>query len=252
MIWAPSYGDGVNWSVRMAVVACACAALVVPAPAIADDSTPLPTPADAAAQPRGELPLRPGDTGPFLALLHERLSWLGYRIAADERAEARFGDSTRVALDAFAEKFGAAASDLVDRALWDDIKGTAGEVGTLPKPCTDVPKAICLNTTQRLLRLVRDGEVILTVDARFGIPGERTRRGTFSVQRRSPDHYSRLYRTSMPLALFFSGGQAIHYSPYFARDGYAGGSHGCVNLRDRAVAQRVYDWSPRGTRVHVT
>lgn len=252
MIAAPSYGGGVRRSVRVALIAVACTAFVAPAPVMADDFAPPPTTATEASSPRGELPLRPGDTGPFLTVLHERLSWLGYRIAADERTAARFGDSTRVALDAFADKFGTEGSDQVDQELWDDVRRIAGRVDALPQACTEVSKAICLDTTQRLLRLVRGGEVILTVDARFGVAGERTRRGIFSVQRRSPDHYSLLYRTSMPLALFFSGGQAIHYSPYFARDGYAGGSHGCVNLRDRAVAQRVYDWSPSGTRVHIT
>lgn len=241
-----------NRIARVALAAIACTVVVVPTSAVADDVSAPPIGGIEAPQPRGELPLRAGDTGPFLSLLHERLSWLGYRIAADERAERRFGDSTGAALGAFARKFGIARSDQVDQRLWDDIKSLAGEVGALPRPCTDVPKAICLDTTQRLLRLVRDGEVVLTADARFGIPGERTRLGTFSVQRRSRDHFSRLYRTSMPLALFFSGGQAIHYSPFFARDGYAGGSHGCVNLRDRAIAQRVYDWAPLGTRVHIT
>lgn len=235
---------------RVALVAMTVVLIAMPTSAVADEASPMNS--VEASQPRGELPLRAGDTGPFLTLLHERLSWLGYRIAADERAEARFGDSTTAALGAFARKFGTARSDQVDQRLWDDIKDLAGEVGALPRACTDIPKAICLDTTQRLLRLVRDGEVVLTADARFGIPGERTRLGTFSVQRRSRDHFSRLYRTSMPLALFFSGGQAIHYSPFFARDGYAGGSHGCVNLRDRAIAQRVFDWAPLGTRVHIT
>jgi lipoprotein-anchoring transpeptidase ErfK/SrfK len=36
----------------------------------------------------------------------------------------------------------------------------------------------------------------------------------------------------MPLAMFFSGGQAVHYSSDFAAVGYAGASHGCVNVRD--------------------
>lgn len=235
---------------RVALVAMTVVLIAMPTSAVADEASPMNS--VEASQPRGELPLRAGDTGPFLTLLHERLSWLGYRIADDERAEARFGESTTAALGAFTRKFGTARSDQVDQRLWDDIKDLAGEVGALPRACTDIPKAICLDTTQRLLRLVRDGEVVLTADARFGIPGERTRLGTFSVQRRSRDHFSRLYRTSMPLALFFSGGQAIHYSPFFARDGYAGGSHGCVNLRDRAIAHRVFDWAPLGTRVHIT
>lgn len=247
-----SYRQGVSWFARAAVASVVCAIALAPVAAIAEGASPGATTTAQATQPRSELPLRPGDTGPFLTLLHDRLSWLGYRIASDERAEGRFGESTLTALDAYATKFGVDSSDLVvDQVLWNDIRDVAGAVGTLPRACTAVAKAICLDTSQRLLRLVRNGRVVLTTDARFGIPRERTRLGTFSVQRRSPDHFSRLYRTNMPLALFFSGGQAIHYSPFFARDGYAGGSHGCVNLRDRDVAQRVYDWAAHGTRVHI-
>ena len=36
----------------------------------------------------------------------------------------------------------------------------------------------------------------------------------------------------MPYAMFFSGGQAVHYSPDFAARGYNGASHGCVNVRN--------------------
>ena len=43
---------------------------------------------------------------------------------------------------------------------------------------------------------------------------------------------STLYDSSMPFAMFFDGGQAVHYSADFAADGYYGASHGCVNIRD--------------------
>ena len=43
---------------------------------------------------------------------------------------------------------------------------------------------------------------------------------------------SQLYGSSMPFAMFFSGGQAVHYSSDFATVGYNGASHGCVNIRD--------------------
>ena len=72
-----------------------------------------------------------------------------------------------------------------------------------------------------------DGEVQVTLDARFGGNGYVTREGSFSVYRKSRDHVSSLYDTSMPFAMFFSGGQAVHYSPDFAAVGYAGASHGC-------------------------
>ena len=43
---------------------------------------------------------------------------------------------------------------------------------------------------------------------------------------------STLYKTPMPWAMTFSGGQAVHYSPDFAARGYNGASHGCVNVRN--------------------
>ena len=55
----------------------------------------------------------------------------------------------------------------------------------------------------------------------------------------------------MPYSMFFSGGQAVHYSPYFHRDGYYGASHGCVNLHDRSAAAKLYRVVPLGTRVYV-
>ena len=44
----------------------------------------------------------------------------------------------------------------------------------------------------------------------------------------------------MPFAMFFSGGQAVHYSADFASVGYNGASHGCVNVRDRAVVAWLF------------
>ena len=69
-------------------------------------------------------------------------------------------------------------------------------------------------------------------DVRFGSDELPTREGAFSVSQKSRDHVSSLYDTSMPFAMFFSGGQAVHYSPDFAATGYNGASHGCVNVRD--------------------
>ena len=102
---------------------------------------------------------------------------------------------------------------------------------------------------RRVDRTIAD--LMTTLDARFGFTGAETREGTFHVTRKSRDHVSSLYRTSMPFAMFFSGGQAVHYSPYFARDGYNGGSHGCVNLRDYDGARWLFDHVPLGTTVYV-
>ena len=197
-----------------------------------------------------EFPLQPGAANGYVDVLQKRLTWLGYAIADDERATMTLGPSTLAGLRAFEEKFALALTDDVTTTTWNRIRTVAGAVGTLPGPCR-TETSICIDTRQRLLRFVKDGRVILTADARFGLPSQQTARGTFRVLSRDRTHWSRLYRTSMPFALFFHGGQAIHYSHYFARDGYAGASHGCVNLRDREKAQWVFEHAPVGTRVYI-
>ena len=64
---------------------------------------------------------------------------------------------------------------------------------------------------------MKNSKIIRTVDARFGCASTRTREGSFKVNRKSRNHYSTIYHTPMPYAMFFSGGQAVHYSPDFAR-----------------------------------
>ena len=57
-----------------------------------------------------------------------------------------------------------------------------------------------------------------------------------------------LYGSAMPYAMFFSGGQAVHYSSDFAARGYAGASHGCVNVRDHAGIRGSSTRSTSATR----
>jgi hypothetical protein len=182
--------------------------------------------------------------------VQERLGWLGYEIREGNLANERMGESTTAAVRRFQSKFGFHPTGTVGLGTYDLLVAVAGKVGRLPRGCLG-ERTICIDKTQRLVRLVEKGEVVLTLDARFGFVGAETNEGTFRVHFKSRDHVSSLYRTWMPFALFFSGGQAVHYSPYFARDGYDGASHGCVNLRDYDRARWLFDRVPVGTRVHV-
>jgi lipoprotein-anchoring transpeptidase ErfK/SrfK len=98
---------------------------------------------------------------------------------------------------------------------------------------------------------VVDGTVVKTVDVRFGSSSTPTREGTYSVYFKSRDHVSRLYDSSMPFAMFFSGGQAVHYSSDFAATGYGGASHGCVNVRDYDAVAWLFDQVRVGDQVVV-
>lgn len=195
-------------------------------------------------------PLRIGDQGPAVASAQRRLIWLGAHIDRQELAGERFGRTTRSAVHAFQEKFLGSRNGQLGRTTWNRLRQIAGRVDVLPAAC-DRHKALCIDMSQRVLRYVVDGQAVLILDARFGMPGNATARGTFRVRSKSRNHVSTLYRTSMPYAMFFHGDQAVHYSPYFARDGYDGGSHGCVNLRDRKAAAWLFDHVPIGTTVYV-
>jgi hypothetical protein len=219
------------------------------APARADTTDSQPTDSQPAAA-RTSFPLRVDDFGPYVGVVHKRLHWLGYRISESEASAMEFGPTTLAALHSFQEKFSLRRTNTVSTGVWDNLKKLAGPVGTLPRACMGVD-TICIGTAQKVVRWVSAGRVLLTTDARFGIPGNETMTGTFTVTHKSRDHVSSLYRTSMPFALFFKGGQAVHYSPYFHRDGYFGGSHGCVNLRDYAKAKWLFEHSRVGTRVHI-
>lgn len=123
-------------------------------------------------------------------------------------------------------------------------------LGALDPRCK-VGRVLCIDKSSNSLRWVVDGKVQGTYDVRFGSDELPTREGVFSVYRKSRDHVSSLYDTSMPFAMFFSGGQAVHYSPDFAATGYNGASHGCVNVRDYDGIAWLYDQVAIGTPVVV-
>ena len=95
-------------------------------------------------------------------------------------------------------------------------------------------RVMCIDKTTSTLRWVVDGHVLQTLDARFGstLSNTPTREGLFHVYLKDADHVSQMFGSSMPYSMFFSGGQAVHYSSDFAAVGYNGASHGCVNIRD--------------------
>ena len=74
-------------------------------------------------------------------------------------------------------------------------------------------RAMCISKRTNSLVWVVDGKAQLRMDVRFGSDETPTREGSFSVGWKSRNHVSTIYHTPMPYAMFFSGGQAVHYSP---------------------------------------
>lgn len=201
-------------------------------------------------QDRLRLPMHKGDTGDYVTELQERLAWLSYDIDRREVRHERFGATTKDAVRALQTKFFLDPSGRVNERTWSLAKSLSLPIGWVPKACRQ-GTAICVDKTQKLLRYLRDGKVVLALDARFGASGTPTREGVFHVFSKSRDHVSSLYNSWMPFAMFFSGGQAVHYSPFFARDGYYGASHGCIGVRDIEAAEWLFDRVAIGTPVVV-
>ena len=167
-----------------------------------------------------------------------------------------YGRLTEAAVRRFQRAEDLPVSGAVDRATWRALRAsTPAPTEEQLEPPTPTPRppqvtvldercltgrVICIDKTERTLRWVVDGKVRYRMDGRFGGPSTPTREGTFEVYRKSRYHVSGLYGTDMPFAMFFSGGQAVHYSPDFASKGYAGASHGCVNTRSWPTTARLF------------
>ncbi|MGN6251846.1 MAG: L,D-transpeptidase family protein [Marmoricola sp.] len=211
------------------------------------DSTPAPrakpSPTAPALRP-GKRLLGPGDTGAQVRELQARLRQIGW-FSGD--VTDTYGSVTTTSVRGFQAKRGIPVTGYVDRRTRDRLEAmthepTTAELTNRLTPMGNTPgrldprcltgRALCIDKTSRTLRFVVDGTVRRTVDVRFGASYSPTREGVFHVYLKDADHVSHLYGSAMPYSMFFSRGQAVHYSSDFAARGYAGASHGCVNVRD--------------------
>jgi peptidoglycan hydrolase-like protein with peptidoglycan-binding domain len=193
-----------------------------------------------------------GDVGPEVRGIQARLRQIGW-FSGD--VGDSYGEQTVAAVRGFQGKRMVPVTGEVDRRTLDLLlamtrEPTADELanrapdpaeGAALDPRCTTGRVLCIDKSSNSLRWVVDGTVVTTVDVRFGSDELPTREGRFAVTWKSRDHVSSLYDTSMPFAMFFSGGQAVHYSPDFAANGYAGASHGCVNVRDYGAIAALYD-----------
>ncbi|MGQ0843034.1 MAG: L,D-transpeptidase [Sporichthyaceae bacterium] len=119
-----------------------------------------------------------------------------------------------------------------------------------PSAC-NVGRVVCIDKSARTVRFVVDGRTQISLAGRFGGPRTPSREGSFRIYWKNIDHVSSLFHTAMPFAMFYSGGQAVHYSADFARRGYNGASRGCVNTRDYAAMRALFHATRVGDRVYV-
>ena len=108
---------------------------------------------------------------------------------------------------------------------------------------------ICGSKSQRKIWMVQNGRILITLDARYGRSSMPTAEGVHSVYWKDKNHVSSTYGSPMPYSMFFYKGQAIHYSAGFAKNGWVGGSHGCINIRNMNGLKWLWNHTPTGRKV---
>ncbi|MFJ6946293.1 L,D-transpeptidase family protein [Streptomyces wuyuanensis] len=230
-------------------------------PAADDAKPPAPSPGTPGAQtaePR--VLMKEGTETEQVRELQARLRQIGH---FHRSPTAFYGSMTAKAVGGFQRKGGLAATGSVDETTWQRLLGltrtpTADELRPATTNTLDTPdprcmegRVLCISKESRTLAWMVDGTVVAAMDVRFGSENTPTREGTFSVGWKAKEWESTLYHTPMPYAMFFSGGQAVHYSSDFAARGYNGASHGCVNVRDKKKIASVFAQVKVGDKVVV-
>ncbi|NEB39828.1 murein L,D-transpeptidase [Streptomyces sp. SID14515] len=233
------------------------ASTAAPAPA---RTTARPAPEPSTAPPPRVL-MRTGSESDQVRELQARLRQIGH---FGRNPTGYYGSVTADAVRSFQAKRRLAVTGSADEVTWKRLLAmtrvpTAAEL----RPPTERPVAtpderclkgrvLCISKKSRTLAWMINGKVVSAMDVRFGSEYTPTREGVFEVFWKSRDHVSTLYDTPMPYALFFSGGQAVHYSADFAANGYGGASHGCVNVRDKKKVAALFDQVKNGDKVVVS
>ena len=204
---------------------------------------------------------RKGSTGDKVRDLQARLKQIGWFSGL---VTGTYGNATASAVRGFQAKRGIPVTGQVDARTWNRLVAMTrtptadAKHNRLPKPSKAgldrrclTGRAICISKSSNSLTWVVGGKPQLRMDVRFGAVGTPTREGSFSIQRKERTWTSTIYHSKMPYSMFFSGGQAVHYSSDFAARGYAGASHGCVNVRNLSGISSLFAQARVGDKVIV-
>ncbi|MHB9759242.1 L,D-transpeptidase family protein [Streptomyces sp. BYX5S] len=193
--------------------------------------------------------LSPGDSGMKVRELQARLHEVQWLYPGPS---GTYDDLTTEAIKGFQGKRGLPQTGVTDTVTWQrllrmtdepgkwELYAAGGQPPAEPDPRCLKGRVLCISKTSRTLLWMVDGRRVMATEVRFGSEYTPTREGVFEVYFKSRHHVSTLYDSPMPYAMFFSGGQAVHYSADFAARGYAGASHGCVNVKDEGKIAKLF------------
>lgn len=203
--------------------------------------------------------IRPGSRGTCVAEAQRLLIQRGHTVGS-AGADGVFGAATANAALNFQRSQGLYDDAVIGSMTWARLITPAAISTAIPAACKTTGVVLCASQATRKLHYVQNGAVVKTVDVRFGGYARgtdgvmriyRTAKGTFSVYGKELNSWSYSYKVYLPYSLKFNGGQYFHQSNDFAATGYAGASHGCVNIASATDAKWFYDNTPTNTKVHV-
>ncbi|MFF3602556.1 peptidoglycan-binding protein [Streptomyces sp. NPDC002463] len=231
-----------------------------PSASSTDDKPPSPSAPPTTGTPASKPLMGEGTETEQVRELQARLRQLDF---FDRAPTGFYGTMTAASVRKFQARRGLPETGSVDEKTWqtllsvtrkptaDELKPSTTNKLDTPDPRCMTGRVLCISKESRTLAWMIDGRVVSSMDVRFGSENTPTREGLFKVEWKAKDWTSTIYHTPMPYAMFFSRGQAVHYSADFAARGYAGASHGCVNVRDRAKLSVLFDQVKVGDKVVV-
>lgn len=206
----------------------------------------------------------PGSAGHCAQLVVKKLKAAGYYPWAMTSTITMVADN---ALLNYQRSRGITGTGKTNKATWVALATKAPAIPqVLPDKCKTKGIWICVDQAHRKLFWVKNGTVVKTVKVRVGgynylkKKGQKTGRwkiyatanGTWKVYDKQVNPKSDNYGSgAMPYSTMFYPDMYVHYSPGFHAVGYAGSSHGCVNVGSLSDAIWIYRHTPIGATVYV-
>jgi lipoprotein-anchoring transpeptidase ErfK/SrfK len=106
-------------------------------------------------------------------------------------------------------------------------------------------KVIIINQANQTGAAYENGRLIMSFPVLSGDDETPTRNGTYNIERKVRNYFSRRYRVPMPYSLFFDGGRAIHegWVPRKLKDRKEKwATHGCVHV-EMPIAKKLFQWA---------
>lgn len=222
--------------------------------------TPTPAPAPAPTKDCSNVIVKYNTTDIECAKEAQRL--LQLRGWYTQNIDGKFGPASVNAAMNFQRSQYISDDGIIGPATWARLKSPqwfdTSIPGSLPSSCKTSGTVLCASKPLRKLVLLKNGVVQKVADARFGgftnddFGGYRnfpTVSGTYWVYKKDATAYSDRWESSMPYSIIFNPNMYVHQSGNFARVGYDGSSHGCINIRTLTEAKWFYDNTPIGAKV---